>query len=451
MRRASRPLWCVLLVATVLACSDDENGAGPVEPPAPPEPARPPPSVLATVSLSDAPVEGELVLTPAENGSVWDFAVDLDGDGAFDDAEGTVDAERRVPYRFTEVGLHPVAVRFERPGTRITVERIVAVNDPDVFVVEARARLDRARPEGIAVTRDNQNLFVSGGIWRTVFRLRTNDLSVVETLSLGPGQGIRRSREFAISPSESRLFLMNSPSEVVAFAVPELDAIDLPEANVQGTFFIEAPDDRHIITSGGNGLDVERVDVETGSVVARHEVASGMFSWDLALSPGRDTVAHLIDNAGRITLLDAETLETVWASEVARPVVLDRVAFHPSGDRIYVLGFGEEAVWLFVLATEDGKILKELRIEPLDGFAGDLNTSGSGSPVTAATTTHDGRFVIFPTSEMGTYLVDTELDVPRFRSRPGSGLCCNAAAAASVNAIYFANLGGEIFRVRLAR
>jgi len=459
MRRASRPLWCVLLVVAVLACSDDENGAGPVEPPAPPEPAGPPPSVLATVSLSDAPVEGELVLTPAENGPVWDFAVDLDGDGAFDDAEETVDGERRVPYRFTEVGLHPVAVRFERPGTRVTVERMVAVNDPDAFALDGRIDLDdRANTQGIAITGDNRHLFVGGSTTGNLLRLDSSDLSVLDEVSF-----LALPRELALSPEDERLFVQTKRSDMRVFSVPDLEllhtvrVLNIAEgAGVQS--FVETLDERHVIVSGD--VSVLRVDVESDSVIAGRPRFDDLgFPWDIALSPDRRSVALLTGlrvDPNQVHLLDATTLENVWMSEISRPVILSAIAFHPSGQWIYAFGFDdrfvveEQAYWLFVLRADSGEITDRIRIEPVEPFA-------EPSVANPSAITHDGRFAVFPTRQ-GAYFIDTELHLPRFRldneSVGFTGIgrigCCDVATPAGANAVYFAN-SLDVHRVRLLR
>jgi len=448
--RQTRSAFLVLL-AVAVACSDDDGDGGLVEPPTP---AGSPPSVLATVSLSDAPVEGELVLTPPEDGAVWDFAVDLDGDGAFDDAEGEIEAERRVPYRFDAVGIHPIAVRFEHSGTARTEERIVAVNDPDAFVIERRFLFDsdRARPEGIAVTRDDAHLFVGGGFVRKVFRLRTDDLSVVDSVSLRE-LSTNTLQGLALSPSEVRLFVMNKNGTVTTLSAPELEVLEHLAEGTRSQTFIEAPDERHVIVSGGVDDVVERVDTEAGSITAQQNVPA---SWDIELSPARDAVAVVTITAffgqpARIQLLSAATLESRWITEISGGLVLTAVAFHPSGDRIYAFGWDDEAFWLFVVAANDGDVLKRVRVAPHGGL-----TLGLEGPNPAATT-HDGRFVVFPT-EKGAYLMDTSLDVPRFRlGDPGADAtlgseigCCNVATPESTNAIYFVNFG-EVFKARLTR
>lgn len=451
--RSSRSAFLVMMIVTVVSCSDDDEGGGPVGPPTVEGSS---PSVLATVSLSDAPVEGEFVLTPpAERveGAVWDFAVDLDGDGAFDDAEGQVDVEQRVPYRFTEVGLHRIAVRFERGGTERTEERIVAVNDPEAFVIERRFQFnpDSARPEGIAVTKDNAHLFVGGGFVRKVFRLRTDDLSVVDSVSLR-GLPTNTLEGLALSPSETRLFVINKFGTITTLSVPGLQILDQLADNTGVDFFIEAQDDRHVIVSGGQRDLVIRVDVVAGVAAAQREIDH---AWDIELSPMEDEIAVVTRNFGgrsEIQLLDAMTLENQWTARSSRPLALTSVAFHPSGERVYAFGLDDEAYWLIVLRTTDGAILGEIRIEP----RGDNQVSGVANPTA---TTHDGRFVIFPT-DLGAYFVDTSLDVPRFRltgrtvGTPPPRLvdvgCCNVATPENTNAIYFVNFG-EVFKVQLTK
>lgn len=408
--------------------------------------------MLATVSLSDAPVEGELVLTPPDGETAWSFAVDLDADGAFDDASGVVGAERRLPYRFTEVGLHPVRVRFEGVGSTVDIERRVVVNDPDAFVVERRLTFDRdaARPEGIAVTRDGRHLFVGGGFVRVVFGLDADDLSIVNRRSLRALE-TNTLEGLALSPDEDRLFVFNKRGTITALSVPELEILrHLPQTS-SSDFFIEVLDDRRVAVSG-RGEAVTIVDVETAGVTARRELTG---AWDIEPSPDRGSLAVVTRDFAansRIEVLDVATLEPRWAISLARQAALTSVAFHPSGERVYALGFDEAAYWLFVVDAADGTVVRETRIEP----RGDNGVSGVANPTA---TTQDGRFVIFPT-DLGAYFVDTELDIPRYRfsgrvvESPPPRLvdvgCCNVATPERGSVIYFVNFG-EVFRVRRVR
>jgi len=397
--------------------------------------------VLATVSLSDAPVEGELVLSPVEDETAWSFAVDLDDDGRFDDARGDVAVEQRIPYRFTEEGVHPIRVRFEQTSRRIDVERLIAVNDPDAFVLEERVQFDpnRTQPEGIAVTRDNAHLFVGGGSHQNVLRLETEDLTTSREISLVGLPNSHTLEGMALNPAEDRLFIINKSSAVTVLSAPSLAVIK----QIQGTgatFFVEVLDQRRIVVSGAGSPAL--VDVETEDELSVRETRG---AFDIELSPERQTVALTARDPGRVILLDSENLEELWLTEL--PVGLPSgVVFHPSGDRIYVLGSDLEALWLFVLRAADGEVVQRTRIGPTSGRDGVANPTA---------TTHDGRFVVFPTGN-GAYFVDTSLDIPRLLLNgnavglPGNiGVgCCNVAAPESENVVYIVNFI-ELHKVRI--
>lgn len=438
----------ILLAVTISACGDSRD-RDPLRPD-PSNPLDPPPSALPTVALSDSPLDGELVLTPPEGEVEWAFSVDLDDDGIFNDGSGVVAGEQRIPYHFTEVGLHPIRVRFERARFRIDVEQMVAVNDPNAFIIEQRRTFhpDSARPEGIAVTGNNEFLFVGGGFFRVVFRLSTEDLSTGRNVSLR-GLDTNTLEGLDLSPSEDRLFVFNKRGTITVLSVPELQLLNHSPKISSSDFFIEAVDERTVAVSGrGNALTL--VDVDSGTIVARREIPQ---TWDIELSPDRDRIVVVTRDFGptsQIQLLDASTLAPFWISSLPRQAALTSVAFHPSGERIYAFGLDNLAYWLFVVDSADGTLLREIRIES----RGDNQVSGVANPTA---TTHDRRFVIFPT-DLGAYFVDTELDIPRYRftgrvvgSPPPTLVdvgCCNVATPEGTNAIYFVNFG-EIFKVRL--
>jgi hypothetical protein len=326
------------------------------------------PSIQVTAGFGDSPLVGDLILVPVPNEGPWQYQVDLDRDGTIEFAALLSEAVA-LPYRFEEVGVHFIRVRLIHEQTELTVDEFAVVNDPSALTVQQVVfdpSISPPRFEGIAASRDGQFVYASKARRETILRLRVSDLVVEDSIDIGDLEETGVLEGLAVSPDDRRLFVVDKFNSLTALSVPDL-AIMNHFPDVAESYFVAAETEAHAVVSGVSGR-IARIDVDTGQVIAERRLDAYHF----AHAPDGQTIAVSIDDSSEdgsgVHLLNAEDFGDVWSTPLPelRPWA---IAFHPSGDRIYLFASKAGAMWLAVLKAENGQIQREFCIEPEVGSA----------------------------------------------------------------------------------
>lgn len=385
-------------------------------------------------------------ITPVLGEANWSYAVDVDGDGA-PDRTGSLTGRVVIPYRFEEVGPHAIDVRLTMGTREESIQEIVVVNDPDAISVAAVADLPGVTLiEGIAVDPGGDRVYVGLSIDREIAEMDATTLDLLRVVD--PAAPHNNTFEgLATAGDPPVLYIIDKFGALQALEIPSLETV-FNRNDGYGRFFV-VPRNGRIYTGGGVG--VARVDAETGQILARHQIPTGIGHF--AVAPGEDLVALLVntDLSNAVHLLAANDFSLRWTLELAVPdPIPSAVAFSPDGDRLYVL-LDRNPFRLLVLEVETGTILRDFVLTGLG--CPECNRGlylGVANPVA---TTADGRYVVFPTA-IGAFFVDTARDLPVFRTPDplawGAVFCCNVAASPTESdVVYVADLGNRVFKLRI--
>jgi hypothetical protein len=391
------------------------------------------PTALVTRSFGDAPVAGELSLVPPIDTSVWQYTVDLDGNGSPDRA-GELNETIELDYAFEQSGIHVIPLTFTSESRTVKDTVFVIVNNPAASTIELMITAQE-RIHGLT--------FADGSIFTTtqhsVERRSLENLQVTDSLVVG---GPPETRLRGISPStEGDLYVINaSRSEVLKIQLPSFTndrSIAIPEMS---NVLVDARRNDRLYTGGPEGVSV--VDASDGRVLTQRQSIPGRF---FAVGPQSTRVAIAVGGPSpRILILDGESLEEIWSVSV-REMLPSIVAFSADETAVYVLGLDADTTLHYTaLAASDGAMIRDLILEPCPFCFIDVGTSAFA---------HLGSLALIPTFN-GTYVIDSAVHLPVHRiGEPDliSIACCDVTSDPSSDRIYLRVQGNSLWRVNIVQ
>lgn len=389
-------------------------------PPSSPEvdAAGPAPAVEATPEFGAVPLAGWLRFVPAAETSGWRWRVDpiTTEPRAW---EGVIDGPDSIPFRFEVPGIHTIRVELEGPAGPVVVEKRVIVTDPETdFEILAQRSIAGivTNPEGIAIDPGGRWLYVGGYVGGQVARLDAETLEPLDVAMFHFNvEGL------SVTPSGDRLVAIHSHSS------GRVSVIRLPELELEGEirplkgFFAQALDDGRALVSGAA---FAMVDLERREPIAE---LGGFNYWHFAVEPAGQRVAVVEGGTIQIRSLPSlslmRTIEGLYASQLA---------FDPHEDKLYTI----EGDRFRVFDPATGASLASVDLGLGCGYC-------SANPVA---TFAGGRYVAFERSG-AVDIVDTGLDLPRFRfDSPGSARGPAGVAALPDSDVFYV-LGGPAMAV----
>ena len=384
----------------------------------------PPPVVEITPGFGASPLSGFVRLIPAASSEGWRYRVEpiTTEPQAW---RGVVDGPVSIPFRIEESGIHTIRAEFEGPDGPVTVEERVIVSDSEAdFEVLAQRPLAGIvdYPEGIAIDPEGRWLYVAGYRYGQIARLDAHTLEVQDRTTIQPHVA-----GLSITPDGDRLVAVHELPHVSVLRLPDLElAWESPRF---GRFFSYALDERRALLSG---RELRLVDLDRREAIAE---AGGLNFWHFAVDPAGQRVAVIEGES-----VEIRTLSSLSLIRRIPGFYGQALAFDPHEDKLYVMTDDR----LLVIDPSTGTTLVSIVLDRGCVFC-------SANPVA---TFASGRYVAFERSG-AVDIVDTELDLPRFRfdggHPPGSK---PAAVAALPESDVFYVLGGPemaVYKLRVRR
>lgn len=391
------------------------------------------PTAFVTRSFGDAPVAGELSLIPPIDTSVWQYTVDLDGNGSPDQA-GQLDEVIELDYTFEQSGIHVIPLTFTSQSRTVQDTVFVIVNNPAASTIELMITAQE-RIHGLT--------FADGLLFTTtqhsVEKRSPENLQITDSLVVG-GPGETRFRGISPSP-EGDLYVINaSRSEVLKFQLPSFTndrSIAIPEMS---NVLVDARRNDRLYTGGPEGVAV--VDASDGRVLAQRQFIEGKF---FAAGPQSTRVAIAVAGPSpRILMLDGETLEKIWSASITE-MLPSIVAFSADETAVYVLGVdADETLHYAAFAASDGTMIRDVILEPCPFCFIDVGTSAFA---------HFRSLTLIPTFN-GTYVIDSAIHLPVHRiGVPDliSSACCDVTSDPSSDRIFLRVQGNSLWRVNIVQ
>jgi DNA-binding beta-propeller fold protein YncE len=435
------------LSAILIGCGRSEQTM-PLDPSIPPPAIGPAPTVKISLGVGESPVEGEVFLSPPEGSQTWRYWVDLDEDGV-GDREGTLALGIGFRYRFTEPGVHNIRVILTGPAERQeTIDLPIVVNDGGPIRVLAVGRIDvdplsGAIFEGIAMSHSGDAVYIASFFGGDLYRLDPMTLEVTGHIEIGP-----RVEGLAIPPSDQFLY--------AAFKGHDAASVDLASFTVArffenpgeiGGFFIAAPQDGRALIGGQGPLGL--IDMETGAILDRFRAPGEEFTstWHFDISPDGQSAAVISRGEGQgLHIMDMNTLDSIRELPLGEMTFPEIVAFHPSGERLYLFGYSENVGGLFVvLDVETGELKQRLVLGP--------GSCGSFCVANPTATSLSGRYVAVEW-QGGAYFIDTETDLPEHSITPFFGFSApgfSVAASPVEDVFYFLRSDGLVQKIAIVK
>lgn len=421
-------VFLAFLGAIVFGCTDEANRSAVVDSPTP---AGPPPEVRAAPGFGDGPLEGLLSLQPSESATAWSYRVDLDEDGV-PDQEGELERPIAFAYRFTEPGVHLVVVVLEGPaGEREEIRVPVVMNDPAAVRVVRETTVEHANPddpgpfEGVTVGPEGRFVYLGEFREDAIHRLDAATLDVVDVLGDLGTTGLE-----GLSVTPSGRFLLANFKNGFGFMVVDLDDMEVVrffEPGFTRGFYVEALDDR--LALAGRGA-VNVVDFLGGEEIPAPVEGAFLDTAHFALSPNGRLAALVSWGGDAIDLIGLPEFDLLRTIPLPGSVSQGLVAFGPEARTLYVLGKTNR---FLALDVDTGHVRTDMVIDETS-----CNLFCVANPTARSL---DGRYVAFETAA-GVLFVDTETDLPMYRSPPHSSV-----AASPVENVFFAL--GTTGRVRV--
>ena len=426
----TKVLWLMALALSLAACPGKSTTA-------PPDP-RSRPTAVASRSFGDPPVQGQLMLVPAADGSIWDYRVDLDADGSVD-RSGTLDGPVELDYSLIASGVHRLLITFSGSRGFVPDTAFVIVNDPSV----ATLRNHRGPPE---LSNTLRGIAFAGGFLYTTngSAVERRDPVTLETVATtvvldSPAKSLQG---LAVSP-EGLLYAINRQRpEVLEFSILALQHLRTLRSSFVADFFIDARLSGRLHAGGGEGLAI--VDLQQNALVVERRFIAG---FHFALGPRSRTVALAQKGSEpRVRLLSAETLEDVWEFPMG-DVSPELLAFSGREDVIYVLGLDSgNNVMFLALDRVTGSPIRNVTLEPCQSPSHCFRLVESNPVLTL------DDFTVM-TSANGAYLIFHDSHLPLYRigsTAPPIVTCCNVARGPDTRSLYFSGHDGSLTSVVLA-
>lgn len=440
MRLHSRTTFRTIVLALTFAfvtCSSDTG-------PSPLEPSGDPPSVAVDLDFGEAPVTGTLRLVSAERSARWRYRVETFPPGTIE-REGAVDGLVAIPYRFEVPGVHIIRIELTGPEGDVIVQKSIVVVDPESdFEILAQRPVDEIwpdgenqSPEGIVMDPAGRWLYAAQYRSGELVRIDPQTLDVVGRVVLGP-----QLEGLAVDATGDRLFGIHKNAGLSVVDLASLTSVHLDGFS---GYYIELLGSSQALI-GGNGL-LGRVNIDTRQV-DWSPLSAGHFS----VFPGGDRFVSLVYSSLGVPYISLEILSLPGLDPLLSIPLEDllnavHVAVDPTGDLIYALGQAETGVRFMAFDAVTGEVVTSMSVGG--------SRCGIYCVANPVVTFASGRYVAF---ERGgaVIIVDTGLDLPRYRFDPGGydeldvlTPPAGVAAHPDSDVLYVLGPAGRLFKVRL--
>jgi DNA-binding beta-propeller fold protein YncE len=415
--------------------------------PSSPEPTGGPPSVTVDLDFGEAPLTGTLHLVPAEQSADWRYRVEAIPSGILLQA-GSVEGSVAIPYRFEVPGIHFLRVELTGPEGDVVVQKTIVVVDPESdFEILAQRAVDEIWPEGENVSPEGI-VMDPAGRWLYAAQYRSGELVRIDPATLEVESRVvvgPQLEGLAVDPTGDRLFGIHKNA---GFSVVDLASFTSIHLDGFSGFYIEAMGASHALI-GGNGL-LGRVNVDTHEI---HWADLPGGAGHFAVFPDGDRIVSFVyypssgvPEESSLEILSLPGLAPIHSIPLVNLLGAVHLAVDPSGDAIYALGQGDSGVRFLALDPATGEVVASMSI------AGSV--CGIYCVANPVVTFASGRYIAF---ERGgaVIVVDTELDLPRYRFNPGGYDSAVLAPPAGVAAhpdsdvLYVLGPAGRLFKIRL--
>ena len=399
----------------------------------------PAPAVALDRAFGESPLIGQLRIMPLPGSGRWRWSVASLGEQR-SMRQGTTDGPVSLPYRYDTPGVHPIRIELSGSQGSVVIEELAIVHDQvtDLEVVSQRnlAEIPVDSPEGLAIDPQGEALYTAPYPAAEVLRLDAGTLEIVDRLSLPRF----RVQGLAVTPSGGRLL---SVHEKQGLSVIDLEAFEVMDIQAPGRGWVRAWDDEAALVTdygAGTGDGLRRV----GFVELRIEgTADGFIPGAFDFDRTRAFLAVVNNSTNAVDILETGALTRV------RSISLDEfrpfyVAFDPTESVLYILADGDsEGDRFFLVEAASGNVLRSVALDPAEGGVISYNPS---------TTFSGGRYVALSYGS-SVLIVDTQLDIPRYRLDPEEGenaFWSSVAAVPESDFLYvLTSPGGSIRRIRV--
>jgi DNA-binding beta-propeller fold protein YncE len=427
----------LLLIFTlfVVTCSEGPSGTS--------GPSGPTPAVLVDHEFGEPPVEGTLRVVPGPGTEGWRYRIDAIPPES-QVREGSLEGVIAIPYRFDTPGVHVIRVELLGPEGSQVVEKPIVVVDPESdFEILAQRPVEEIwpdaatiYPEGIVLDPAGRWLYAANYWTGELVRIDPATLGVVDRLQLTP-----QLEGLTVTPSGDRLFGVHKG---IGLSVVDLASFTGTFTSIAEGHFIHALNETDALVSGS---ELQVVDIEREAV--EHRIRSlSIGAPYFAVFPGKQRIAATLNRFEEhpsLVIFSLPSLASIRTIPLSGVSWANQVAVGPQGDRIYVIGEGEDGRRFFLVDANTGEVLNSITLttsrctwcaaNPVVGFA-------------------SGRYVAFEQNG-SVVIVDTELDLPRFLFQPGGPVLGGPAGVAAhpTSEILFV-LGGnasplQLYKIRL--
>ena len=442
MSVSHRTVLCTFALAPAFAFVTCTSDTGPSSP----EPSGDPPSVTVDFDFGEAPLTGTLRLVPADPGADWRYRVETIPSGTLE-REGSADGLVAIPYRFEVPGVHFVRVELTGPKGDVVVQKAIVVVDPESdFEILAQRPIDEIwpngeneSPEGIVMDPAGRWLYAAQYRSGELVRIDPVTLEVVGRVVLGP-----QLEGLAVDPTGDRLFGIHKNA---GLSVVDLASLTTLHLDGFSGYYVELLGSSQALI-GGNGL-LGRVNIDTRQV-DWSPLAAGHFS----VFPDGGRFVSLVYSSSSgvpeyisLEILSLPGLDPLLSIRLEDLLDAVHVAVDPTGDLIYALGQAETGVRFLAFDATTGEVVTAMSV------AG--SRCGSYCVANPVVTFASGRYVAF---ERGgaVIVVDTGLDLPRYRFNPGGydeldvlTPPAGVAAHPDSDVLYVLGPAGRLFKIRM--
>ena len=426
------------LAPAFVTCTSD---TGPSSPDAPADP----PSVTVDFDFGEAPLAGTLRLLPAEQSAGWRFRVETFPSGTLE-REGPLDGLVAIPYRFEVPGVHIIRIELAGSEGDVVVQKTIVVIDPESdFEILAQRPIEEIWPEGEnespeGIVMDPAGRWLYAAQYRSgeLVRIDPETLEVMGRVVLGP-----QLEGLAVDPTGDRLFGIHKNAGLSVVDLASLTSVHLDGFS---GYYIELTGASQALF-GGNG-QLGRVNLDTREIHWT-SLAAGHF----AVFPGGDRFVSLVYSSSSgipeyssLEILSLPGLEPLLSIPLEDLVDAVHVAVDPAGDLIYALGQRDSGVRFLAFDAATGEVVTSMSV------AG--SRCGSYCVANPVVTFASGRYIAF---ERGgaVIVVDTGLDLPRYRFDPGGygeldvlTPPAGVAAHPDSDVLYVLGPAGRLFKIR---
>ncbi|HET6361020.1 MAG TPA: hypothetical protein VFH11_03080 [Gemmatimonadota bacterium] len=352
-----------------------------------------------------------------------------------------------IPYRFEVPGVHFLRVELAGPEGDVVVQKAIVVIDPESdFEILAQRPIEEIWPEGEnespeGIVMDPAGRWLYAAQYRSGEQVRIDPetLEVVGRVVLGP-----QLEGLAVDPNGDRLFGIHKNAGLSVVDLASMTSIH--HEGLSG-YYIQAVGASQALF-GGNGL--------LGSVnVATHQVDwTSLGAGHFSVFPGGDRVVSFVYSTssgfpehGSLEILSLPGLDPVRSIPLDDLLDAVHVAVDPAGDLIYALGQGDSGVRFVAFDAATGEMVTSMFL------AG--SRCGIYCVANPVVTFAAGRYIAF---ERGgaVIVVDTGLDLPRYRFDPGGydeldvlTPPAGVAAHPDSDVLYVLGPAGRLFKIRV--